>query len=405
MILDIQNALIENGFEKMKPELDKLNINSKVFTSPKGQKILLLDYFINSNPLDKFVKECRGLGLLMKDYSVFRCGFHRFMNYGEDGSDNISFNDFFEVERKEDGSLIFVSYLPEEGWVVGTRGSIFPTEKLQVYNCTIPEAFKQTVNWNEDFENKLNPNYTYCFEFCSMGNRVVVKYETPKAVLLNIVNNKTLVEENSTTISEMARVLNVNEPKVFGFKNIEEIFRELKRVPGIEQEGFVIKQRTLGELRYRRIKMKSDDYRAIHNIISHKSLNNIVRMVLEDKKSEFKDFPEYLETYEVIEGILEQYFSDLEDEYNKKAHLLEGPEEFRVKKKRFAEDIKDNEHKSFLFKRSGDDTLKARDYVISRMKANGIYNKKYIKDLINQLKISDSVGKQWIVVEDDEKDI
>ena len=404
-MLKIQQALISDGFLKMKPKLDELKIFNKIFTSPKGKEILLLDYLNSSDPCDKYVKECRGLGLFVDDFSIFRCGFKRFMNYGEVSCDNINFNEPFEVEEKEDGSLIMVSFLPGEGWIVGTRGSIFPTEKIPIYNCTIPESFKKTINWNEKFEKKLDPNCTYCFEFCSMANRVVVAYKQPKVILINIVDNKNLVEFNSEFIYKKALDLGVDAPKVYGFNNIEEIFIELNKVSGIEREGFVIKQRTIGESRYRRIKIKSKNYRELHNIFSCKSLNNLVKMVIEERRDEFNDFPEYLETYDKINFILQNYYNEMEEEYLKVAHLLEGPEEFQEKKKRFAKAIKDNKHKSFLFKKSSDSLSNAKDYTLSRMIFNGIYKKTFIKNLIADLGIDNQIGKQWVIVEDDAKDI
>lgn len=98
-----------------------------------------------------------------------------------------------QLFSKEDGSLIDVWYDDELGdWRASTSGSITPF-KVGDYDVTFDKLFWSIFdpkNEKKAILSQIGKEYTFCFELCSVENRIVTKYATNRVYLLVIRHNK-----------------------------------------------------------------------------------------------------------------------------------------------------------------------------------------------------------------------
>ena len=87
----------------------------------------------------------------------------------------------FDVFTKEDGSLI-ITFQYKGDWVIASRGS-FTSEQ-----AVAAERLFYKLGYNEKLD---NPQYTYLFEYCSDWNRIVVRYDLERLILLGVIQTQT----------------------------------------------------------------------------------------------------------------------------------------------------------------------------------------------------------------------
>jgi hypothetical protein len=296
MQTEIQKLLRSNDFNVVTSILDEKDIRWKIEMSPvTGNEYLHLDYGIKASKSDIMTKECRGIALEMSSWDIVRYGFYRFMNFGEGGCD-ISFEDTqedFEYEEKADGSIIILSYF-ENRWIAGSRGVVFPNDKLAC-GSTLEDLF-----WNYsqiDYE-KLDKNICYTFELCTMENRVVIPYKQASIVLIGARKK----DENwrEMTSKELEQILNdllnfsnkrIRRPNIFSFLSIMDCVKSAGDLPGF-QEGFVVKRWNEEFCRYDRAKIKGRAYIDLHHIVSSLSLRNLVRLAIFGNRETLESFHE-----------------------------------------------------------------------------------------------------------------
>lgn len=145
----------------------------------KDYPLVILDYNMYLIPPGKkghpIVRECRGITLDTRDYSLVAKSFDRFFNYGEQKNDPFDFSDFL-VQSKEDGSLIKI-YFFENRWHINTRFS-FGNGLCCDSDMTWENVVLKTLRLDSvaDFDKHLNRGLTYICELCSPWNRVVREY-------------------------------------------------------------------------------------------------------------------------------------------------------------------------------------------------------------------------------------
>jgi hypothetical protein len=362
----------------------------------EGHSYLHLDYGIGAKPTDDLVKECRGLALRASDYSIARMAFHRFMNFHEAGRDDFRWGEPILYQEKCDGSLIILSWFDELGhWVAGTRGCIFPDQKIENQDMTFPELFWSIL----PDRSRLDPSNCYIFELCSLRNRVVIRYDQPRLVLLAVRNVSDWSEYEPEILDFMARDLNVSRPQTFQFDCIEDCIEMAKTLPGT-QEGFVIQQwnDTLG--RYARAKIKGDQYKNLHNVISARSLGNLVRLVIGNGKGCIQDFPDFIKAYEAVESALDAYGRDIQASFERHRGILGGVDrDAKAARKAFAGAVAADGHASACFLLADGKFDCARSWLESQG------DRAAVKRLIQRLDLARIVGAGWRVPENIDSDI
>lgn len=122
--------------------------------------------------------------LCAPDGTIISMGFPKFMNYHEQPEvyDNaLVMSDQILYLTKEDGSLIIVSWDPEFGFTIRTRGSMELGDFKEPVMALITDEILAAV--------KAHPRHSFLFEYTGPDNQIVLPYDIPELVLLGIVDH------------------------------------------------------------------------------------------------------------------------------------------------------------------------------------------------------------------------
>lgn len=212
------------------------------------------EYFWNEATL-----QCRGL-ILDDNYNIVSRPFPKFFNLGENQPQEIPLHEPFDVYEKMDGSL-GISYFLEGVPYVASRGSF-----------TSEQAVKATELLHQQYAaamSLMNPNFTYLFEIIYPTNRIVVDYGTAeKLVLLGVLNTATGMDQP---------LVDIGIPVVTHYKDISSV-EQLKELEQDNQEGFVVRFKS-----GYRVKIKFDEYKRLHRLMSGVSTKSIWELLKEGK--------------------------------------------------------------------------------------------------------------------------
>lgn len=196
----------------------------------------------------EFTLMARGLILDERNERVVATPFEKFFNLGERG--DVAIPDCpFEVFEKLDGSLIILWH-DGERWRTATKGSLDSDQA------------RAALAWIGDRDlSALVPGSTYLTEWVGPDNRIVVPYERAELVLLAIYDAAGQ-EACYEAVCAAAGVLGWRTAERHEFASIADLVAHAGALPAT-REGFV--------LRFQdgtRLKVKGDEYRRIHALIS-----------------------------------------------------------------------------------------------------------------------------------------
>lgn len=189
--------------------------------------------------------QCRGL-IVNSANEVIARPFDKFMNYGQDQADVILMDYPVIVTDKMDGSLgILWDYKGEQG--VATRGSF-----------TSEQAIHATELWKSKYGFRVNAQWTYLFEIVYPSNRVVLNYGVMDELVLLGVRD---IEEGSVLLPNDVVTWRGPRTQTFSYETLRDALEAPMRP---NAEGFVV---YFPDLDYR-IKIKQEDYVALHKIVT-----------------------------------------------------------------------------------------------------------------------------------------
>jgi RNA ligase len=197
------------------------------------------------NEWNNVTTQCRGL-IVSSDGTVIARPFDKFLNYGQNEADKLLMDFPVVVTDKMDGSLgILWSYKGEQG--IATRGSF-----------TSEQAVHATALWKEKYNFAVAPMWTYMFEIVYPSNRIVLDYgDMDELVLLGVRD----IEEGSVLLPNDVYTWRGPKTQTFSYETLREALAAPQRP---NAEGFVV---YFPDLDYR-IKVKQDDYVALHKIVT-----------------------------------------------------------------------------------------------------------------------------------------
>lgn len=305
-MLNVQKLLLEldSSFEMSLEVLkDKYAITSNVHED--GRVILNYDQ-IKSPKTDKIVRECRGL-VLDKKWNLVAKSFNRFFNAGEHREDDKKFNWDNKVVSldKEDGSLIIVYHYNGE-WRVNTRNSFGEGE----INDS-GKKWKELVLSVLDLS-KLNDEFTYTFELCSIYNKIVRRYSKTELFLLTCFYGET--ELTFDAVKSESRDIGISTPEYYEFTDIFQVNSHIAKVAENDAtyEGIVCR-----DCFNNRIKLKSPHYLMLHRLSNNgnvASVKNIVPLVMAGEKDELLTyFPELTESVLDVESKIEKAWKEVDN--------------------------------------------------------------------------------------------
>ena len=236
----------------------------------KSQKHPNLPLYIwNYTPKTQYSKhwtditlQCRGMVTNSKGDIVAR-PFKKFFNYEEHKPEDIP-NENYVVYEKMDGSLgILFNY--ENEWILATRGSF-----------TSPQAIKGKEILDRHDIGAWRKDNTYLFEIIYPENRIVVDYgNEEKLVVIGAFHTETGEEipDSSLFWTQDSGFEVVTTYKTWG-----EGWDELKKEISNSKEGYVIRFKSGF-----RIKIKGEEYKRLHKILTNISNRDIWEYLKDDK--------------------------------------------------------------------------------------------------------------------------
>lgn len=312
----------------------EINFNIKVKQHPKYPELHLLKYDQIKSPMQfPLAQECRGCIVRIEngEWQFVSRPFDKFFNLKEKLAHNLDW-ETATVNEKLDGSLMIL-YMHDGSWQVSSSGLPDASGKVNndIENISFSDLFWKTWRDSGYLLSVLDPTFTYMFELCTIKNKVVVKHEKPRLVLIGARQTRSGQEINPNTLSTFFEVA-----KTFPIKQEKCIFEKLDEMNGSEFEGFVVCDKN-----YNRVKVKHPDYVKIHLSGTEMNYKKMLNLFLVNEHEEvLAYFPEYKS---ILEEIKQNIFQ--------KSHLI-NTEFSQIKaetQKEFAEQAVKSKFSSVLF--------------------------------------------------------
>ena len=281
---------------------EKLSNDPYCIKIKRSEGLIILSYEIGADFNIDIVRECRGIILDETDgYKPVCVPFFKFGNYGESYTDDIDWKTA-RVQEKIDGSLIKVWH--HKGvWRVSTNNTIDAASAMTNSNeDTFLNIFLKAWALTGKQFSDLNPDYTYLFELVSPQTRVVVPYMETKLYHTGTRDNNTL--------KELYMDIGIEKPKEYTLSTIEACVEAAKKLDKYH-EGFVVV-----DSRWRRIKIKSPIYVAIHHLLNNiASEKRVIDLIVSGEDAEVVSyFPEYAEMFNSMRGQIDRFIAHNEQE-------------------------------------------------------------------------------------------
>lgn len=233
---------------------------------------------------DGFYMECRSIVLNIKKDEIVLCPFRKFRNINECEenrqekiAERIKVAKCVEVTEKIDGSM------QSARWYDG-RVVMAGSQAVDVSNSfRLEEGYKMIEVGNYKQFLKDTSNYTSIFEYISLKDQHIVKYtEADEGLyLIGMRNVNTGIELPYKEVMGYAEKYELRTTKAHN-KTLDEIMASLGEKKSDEAEGFVM------NIDGYKVKIKYNDYVAMHGILSALSSPNlIIRNIADDHWDDF----------------------------------------------------------------------------------------------------------------------
>ena len=256
-----------------------------MITYNKPDRISSKNKVVLTKEQQQFVSQYRGV-IVEKDTNQPVCyTFEKMSRHFPDEWDLTNCN----ITSSCDGSQIKVFYYKAKGhWVVSTTRRIDAARSYFFSNKSFREMFQDastSLNWDT-----LNKNFCYSFVLAHPDNRVVARHNKP--FLTHVFSR------NMETYEVVNDDIGIPRPQPFSFKNKNDIWKAIKRLP-YYKEGFVVQK---GDVF---IKLVNSKYQEVKDLrgSSNSLLFHYFNLKKQNKIRSFLSyFPESSETFKYFEG-------------------------------------------------------------------------------------------------------
>ena len=236
---------------------------------------------------DGFYTECRSITIDLQLEIILLSGMAKFKNLNEGAENqlNVILEEIenaknIEITNKLDGSLQLARHIWEYGRIIMSGSQAIDVDK----SWRLQDGYNMLLSDN-NYKTMLieHPSLTFIFEFISLKDAHVVNYkkEQEGLYLIGIRNVYTGEQFSYKKVKEFADKYNVKTTEIFN-KTFEEVLEDVKTKKSNEMEGFVIDIENQDGYVHK-IKVKVDDYVAIHRILSKiSSINLIIKSIALD---------------------------------------------------------------------------------------------------------------------------
>ena len=269
-------------------------------TKQDGDYVLLKYNMIASDFTQPMVLEARG-SIFRKFAGQWRCvcrSLDKFGNYGESyaPTNRMEWTQGVDVQEKIDGSIIRLWY-DQDNWHISTNGTI-DAFKAECGDSTFGDVFvsivKSYTDW-DSFLDTLLPGHTYWFEMVHpQYNRIVIQYNEPAIYFLGMRKMRTGEENINNWIVSLNPWL--KQPRHFTYASLAQCIEAARRM-GADEEGYVCVSKIMKNGSYLRIKVKGDEYLALHKMRGNGPLT-VQRVVEMWQTNTLDDFIAYYPEYD-----------------------------------------------------------------------------------------------------------
>lgn len=254
-------------FNDIEPFIDSnfFYVTEKEGYSVVGYRLNSVEAFppLSEGPHANIRREFRGM-IFDKDGKLISRPLHKFFNYGEhpDTSEGVDWSSALFLE-KLDGSMVR-PVLINGGIRWATKNGV--TEMSE----PIEKWIESNPNY-VDFASWLLPEFTPIFEWCSPDNQIVIKYDSPKLVLLAI---RDIFTGDYVSYSDIAKASND-----YGIPVVQKFSGSIEDVKAMSDGEGIVAYTNKGIL-----KVKSDWYVQLHRAKEAATRPvDIIRLINEDK--------------------------------------------------------------------------------------------------------------------------
>ena len=220
---------------------------------------------------DGLYRECRSVVIDIYAEALVMTPFKKFFNLNEKPETNIDVISekiknatLIEFANKLDGSMQCARFYNEEYIMTGSQAlNAEQSWRLADGYLMLTENHKKML---ADF-----PAYTFIFEYISMNDAHIVKYDKSEEglYLIGVRYVHTGQEWSYAKVLQIANYYNIRTTEKFD-KTLEQVMSELDDKTSAEAEGFVI------NIDGFKVKLKYNDYTQVHGVLSKISSVNIV---------------------------------------------------------------------------------------------------------------------------------
>lgn len=266
---------------------------------------------------------CRGLVTHNETGDIVARPFKKFFNIEENKHTPTK---YFDVFKKEDGSLIIVFQYNGQ-WIIASRGS-FTSDQAVAAEKLFYKLEYDKILYGEKF--------TYLFEYCADWNRIVVRYDTERLILLGMIETKTDKDIDVQIFGSDFFQKEIGFVDVVKKYNGIDDFNVLKKMIPDDEEGFVVKFSN-GD----RCKIKGEEYLRLHKLMTNVSTTSVWENLMNGKSMDdlLVDIPdEFFDVVKATEKELDDLYWKIADEA---LHLFKTFYVDGMSAKDFADRIKD----------------------------------------------------------------
>jgi hypothetical protein len=324
--------------------LTTLTEDYKIHVVRDGDLVSLKYNQIESPMREPIAQECRGMVVDVVRRKVMAHPYNKFWNHGDVLAAAIDWPTA-RVLEKLDGSLMILYWDDRtEEWAVASSGTPRAGGAFGDDEQTFRDVFWgtfQALGMREPAP--LWRGTCFMFELCSMGNRIVVKYEDPRLVLHGGRFIDDGAELSHSALTAVSLVHDWELVKSYPIASIEDCLAAADALDPINCEGFIVV-----DAQFNRIKIKSPRYVILHHMKGEATLRRSIELWQTGETEELLlHFPEFAPKILPVHERLEEIALTALQHANRLQHLT---------RKDYAAEVKQTRYSAIAFKLYGTDT-------------------------------------------------
>lgn len=323
-MLEVQKLLRTDGLATLEN-----NYNIIVRRHKEHSNLVLLKYNMLESPMgERIVQECRGLILdENKNWEIVSYPFGKFFNINEGHAAPINWATA-SVQEKLDGSLMTLYYY-KGMWRVASSGSPDASgsvnesmlewkergQLIQPFPIDFASYFWQIATLRGmSIHPLMDVPKKYCFMFEMMGplNRIIVKHDISRIVLLS-ARDLTCGSEIPLSLAKNLLPGSIEVVQEFPLSSVEEIIKSFDHMNPVEQEGYVVIDKE-----FHRIKIKCPAYVALHHVKGNGEVTpkQLLKIAMAGENDEWVSyFEEFKDDLLRIRAMLEDFIDLVSKDY------------------------------------------------------------------------------------------